>query len=85
LFANVNSQGKTVLEADLPIVDGKNQFMAYAFSKSDVKSADGTLTVTGAASMKRGGVGYILAIGVSEYANKDYDLKYAMADVKEFA
>ena len=41
--------------------------------------------MTGADSLKRGGVGYILAVGVNEYANKGHNLKYAVADVKEFA
>ena len=35
--------------------------------------------------MKRGGVGYVVAIGVDKYADSNYDLKYAVADVNEFA
>jgi len=81
----LDSQGQAQLEAELPIVAGENKFTAYGYSKSDIKSSDATLNVTGAGSLKRGGVGYILAIGVNAYANKSLNLKYAAADVKEFA
>src|SRR5208283_3527008 len=36
-------------------------------------------------ALKRTGIGYILAVGVNEYANNDYNLKYAVADVRGFA
>ena len=81
----LDAQGQTVLEAELPIVAGENKFTAYAYSKSDIKSSDATIAVTGADSLKRGGVAYILAIGVNEYADKEYNLKYATADAGEFA
>jgi WD40 repeat protein len=81
----LDAQGQTVLEAELPIVAGENKFTAYAYSKSDIKSPDATIDVTGADALKRGGVAYILAIGVNEYADKDYNLKYATADAGEFA
>jgi WD40 repeat protein/uncharacterized caspase-like protein len=81
----LDPHGQTVLEAELPIVAGENKFTAYAYSKSDIKSSDATIDVTGADSLKRGGVAYILAIGVNEYADKEYNLKYATADAGEFA
>jgi hypothetical protein len=81
----LDSQGHAQLEAELPLVAGENRFTAYAFSKSDIKSSDAPLSITGADSLKRDGIGYILAIGVNEYANKDYNLKYAVADVNDFA
>ncbi|MFI5118513.1 MAG: caspase family protein [Terriglobales bacterium] len=81
----LDAQGQALLEAELPVVAGENKFTAYAYSKSDIKSSDATLTIAGADSLKRGGVGFILAIGVNSYANKGLSLKYAVADVKEFA
>jgi WD40 repeat protein len=82
---NLDEKGQAVLETKQPVVVGANKFTAYAFSKLDIKSADATITLTGANSLKRAGIGYVLAIGVNEYANKDYNLKYAVADVKGFA
>jgi WD40 repeat protein len=81
----LDSQGHAHLEMELPIVAGENKFTAYAFSRSDIKSSDATLTVTGAGALKRDGIGYILAVGVNEYAKKGFELKYAVADVQEFA
>ena len=81
----LDSRGHAQLEAELPIVAGENKFTAYAFSKSDIKTSDATLTVMGADSLKRAAVGYILTIGVNEYANKNLNLKYAVADVRDFA
>jgi uncharacterized caspase-like protein len=39
----------------------------------------------GAASLKRAGTLYILAIGVNSYANPEYNLHYAAPDAKAFA
>jgi uncharacterized caspase-like protein len=41
--------------------------------------------VTGADSLKRQGTAYVLAIGVNNYANEQYNLKYAVADAEDFA
>lgn len=78
-------KGSTVtLEAGLPIVAGENRLTAYAFNRDNIKSADANLTLTGADSLKRAGTAYILAIGVNQYANKDYNLSYAVADAQAF-
>ena len=81
----LDPQGHARLEAKIPVVAGENKLTAYVFSKSDIKSSDAQLTVTGAESLRRGGIGYILAVGVDEYANKKFNLKYAVGDVQEFA
>jgi WD40 repeat protein len=81
----LDSRGQTILEEELPIIAGENRFTAYAYSDSDIKSPDATLILTGADSLKRDGVAYILDIGINEYADKDYNLKYAAADAEEFA
>jgi WD40 repeat protein/uncharacterized caspase-like protein len=78
-------QGKIVLETTISVVAGENRLVAYAFNRDNIKSADATLVVTGAESLKRKGTAYIIAIGVDHYANRDYDLKYAVADAQAFA
>lgn len=74
-----------ILEASLPIVAGENRLTAYAFNRDNVKSTDATLVVTGENSLKREGTAHVLAIGVNEYANPQYNLKYAVADAQGFA
>ncbi len=58
---------------------------AYAFNRDNVKSADATLTITGADTLKRSGTFYILAVAVNKYANPQFDLQYAVADATDFA
>jgi len=76
---------RCVCTVTLTIVAGENRLTAYAFNYDDVKSSDATLTITGAESLKRKGVAYVLALGVNEYANSEYNLKYAVADASGFA
>ncbi len=78
-------QSRIALEATVPIVAGENRLTAYAFNHDNIKSSDATLTIVGADSLKRRGVAYILAAGVNEYANSQYNLKYAVADAQDFA
>jgi WD40 repeat protein len=73
------------LETAVPIVAGENHLTAYAFNHDNVKSSDATLTITGADSLRRRGVAYVLAVGVNEYSNAEYNLKYAVADAQAFA
>ena len=57
---------------------------AYAFNEDNVKSKDAKLPLTGADSLKRGGTAYVIAVGLNEYANTQYNLKYAVADAQSF-
>ena len=81
----LDEHGGAVLEASVPIVAGENRFTAYAFNRDNIKSADATLVVTGAESLRRKGTAYILAIGINQYANSDYNLNYAVPDARAFA
>jgi WD40 repeat protein len=81
----LGGQSRTSLETTLPIVAGENRLTAYAFNRENVKSADASLTVTGAASLNRQGTAYVLALGVNQYDNAQYNLKYAVADATTFA
>ncbi len=81
----LGKDGRAVLEATVPIVAGENRFTAYAFNRDNIKSADATLLVSGAESLKRAGTAYILAIGVNRYANADYNLSFSVPDAQAFA
>jgi WD40 repeat protein len=80
----LKGQPANVFETTLPIVAGVNRLTAYAFNRDNVKSRDALLVLNGADALKRAGTAYILAIGVNEYANPQYNLRYAVADAREF-
>jgi WD40 repeat protein len=74
----------TILTATIPIVAGGNRLSAYAFNSDNIKSVDAALEVTGADTLKRKPVAYVLAVGINEYADKDYNLRYATSDAEAF-
>lgn len=74
----------TSLETAVTIVAGENRLTAYAFNEDNIKSADAKLVVNGADDLKREGTAYVIAVGVNQYANKEFDLKYAAADAESF-
>lgn len=80
-------QGKTTvtLDADVALVAGDNRLTAYAFNRDNVKSADATLNLTGSDSLRRTGTTWVLATGVNEYANPQFNLRYAVADADDFS
>jgi WD40 repeat protein len=80
-------QGKSEakLMVNVPLIAGENRLTAYAFNQENVKSSDAVLNITGASALKRQGIAYVLAVGVNSYANKDFDLKYAVADAQDFS
>ena len=80
----LNGKPAVTLEEELTVVAGPNQLTAYAFNKDNVKSKDAQLALTGADSLKRPGTTYIIAVGINEYANPQYNLKYAVADAQSF-
>ena len=73
------------LEEEITVTAGPNRLVAYAFNRDNVKSKDAPLVFTGADTLKRKGTAYIIAVGVNEYANPQYNLKYAAADARDFA
>jgi hypothetical protein len=81
----LKQSSSVLLKASVPVVAGVNNFTAYAFNKDDIKSADALLTLLGAESLRQASTAYVLAIGLSKYANSDYDLKYAVNDAQSFA
>lgn len=81
----LKGQTTVTLKATIPIVSGENRFTAYAFNRDNIKSSDATLTITGSDRLKRRGIAYLFAVGVNEYANSQYNLRYAVADAREFS
>ncbi len=81
----LKGQATATLEEEITVVAGPNRLTAYAFNRDNVKSKDADLTLTGAGSLKRAGTAWVIAVGLNEYANAQYNLKYAVADAQSFA
>ncbi|HEX6729859.1 MAG TPA: caspase family protein [Pyrinomonadaceae bacterium] len=81
----LKGQNSVTLEQEITLTAGPNRLVAYGFNKDNVKSKDAPLELKGADSLKRKGTAYIIAVGVNEYANSQYNLKYAVADAQSFA
>jgi WD40 repeat protein len=81
----LKGQARVVLDAQIPIVAGKNHLTAYGFNRDNIKSADATVAVVGNDSLKQPGTLYVLAVAVNKYANSQFDLRYAVADADDFA
>ena len=80
-----DARGRAAFETTLPLVAGENHLTAYAFNRDNVKSQNASLSVRGAESLRRAGTTYVLAVGVNAYADPRYDLRYAVADARDFA
>jgi WD40 repeat protein/uncharacterized caspase-like protein len=80
----LSSQRSVTLEETVSVVAGENHFVAYAFNQDNIKSADFSLSVKGSDRLKRKGTAYVLAVGINEYANSNYNLRYAVADAQTF-
>lgn len=79
----LNGAARQTIEASVPIVAGENDFSAYAFNQDNVKSNDSQLLVNGAPTLRREGAAYLIMVGVSKYANSQYNLNYSVADATE--
>src|SRR4051812_28722058 len=80
----LNGKTDVSLEQEVTITAGANRLTAYAFNKDNVKSKDAQLPLTGADVLKRAGTAYVIAVGINEYSNPQYNLKYAVADAQSF-
>jgi uncharacterized caspase-like protein len=81
----LKGQSADSIEQEITLVAGVNRLTAYAFNNDNVKSKDANLLLTGADSLKRAGTAWVIAVGVNDYANSQYNLKYAVADAQSFA
>jgi len=80
----LKGQSAVTLEEEITVAAGANALTAYGFNKDNVKSKDAQLPLVGADSLKRAGTAYVIAVGLNEYANPQYNLKYAVADAQSF-
>jgi WD40 repeat protein len=80
----LKGQAAVALEEEITVTAGPNRLVAYAFNRDNVKSKDAPLVFTGADTLKLKGTAYIIAVGVNEYENSQYNLKYATADARSF-
>jgi uncharacterized caspase-like protein len=80
----LNGRTTASLESTIRVVAGENRLTAYAFNHDNVKSSDATLSLNGAQSLKRAATLHLLIVGVNQYANSAYNLKYAVADANAF-
>ncbi|MEP7341016.1 MAG: caspase family protein [Acidobacteriota bacterium] len=78
----LQNASKITFTANVPLVAGTNRFTAYGFNRDNVKSSDASLIVTGDQSLARKGTLYLLAVGVNQYANSQFNLRYAVPDVQ---
>jgi len=79
----LDSRPAVALEETISVVAGENRITAYGFNRDNIKSADDTLSLTGSDALKRKGVLYVVTVGINEYANPEYNLRYAGADAQE--
>lgn len=80
----LKGQSTVTLDQEITATAGPNRLVAYAFNRDNVKSKDAPLVFNGAESLKRKGTAYIIAVGLNEYENSQYNLKYAVADAQSF-
>jgi WD40 repeat protein/uncharacterized caspase-like protein len=81
----LNGHAAVKLEEEITVTAGANRLTAYAFNKDNVKSKDAQLSLVGADSLRSSGTAYIIAVGLNEYENAQYNLKYAVADAQSFS
>ena len=74
------STNKEQLTTQIPITSGRNEIVAYGFNRDNIKSEDASYIINGSDKIARKGVAYIIAIGVDQYANSDFNLHYADDD-----
>ena len=70
------------LQIKIKLVAGKNEISAYAFNRDNIKSKDAAIAIKGADSLKRKGTAYVLAVGINQYSNTDWNLNFAVNDAK---
>lgn len=73
--------GQAQFDATVQLAAGDNRFVAYAFNRDNVKSADATVSVLCSAPARQG-TAYIVAVGVNEYSNPEFNLKFALPDAQ---
>ncbi|MDX2150659.1 MAG: OmpH family outer membrane protein [Bryobacteraceae bacterium] len=73
--------GQKEFEATVTLAAGENRLTAYAFNRDNVRSGDAVAMVRSTAAARQG-VAYVVAVGVNEYANAEFNLKFAATDAR---
>jgi WD40 repeat protein/uncharacterized caspase-like protein len=81
----LQNAGARTLRTTIQVVAGENRISAYAFNQDNIKSVDTTVVVNGANSLTRQGAINVLVIGVEQYANPRFNLKYSVDDAAEMS
>lgn len=80
----LQGSSQTTLTCSVPLVAGENRLTAYAFNRHNIKSLDATRLVIGPESVRRRGTAYVVTVGINEYANANYNLRFAVPDAQDF-
>ena len=81
----LDSNGEAVLRASIDIVAGVNVLTAYAFNQDNVKGPTARKEISGDVSLRRPGLLYVVAVGVSRYKTPELNLDFSAADATLFA
>jgi hypothetical protein len=76
--------GKYQLDVPVKLVEGKNEITAYVFNRDNIKSKDATIDVRGPWGFHNS-TAYILSIGITKYANPEFDLRHADSDAQKIS
>jgi WD40 repeat protein/uncharacterized caspase-like protein len=71
--------------SNVRLVDGKNFFTAYAFSRANIKSEDAAPVTVETYALATRGVAYVLSVGINQYKSSDLNLQYASDDASAFS
>lgn len=74
---------KVKMEINIPLTSGENYIECFAVNSAGVKSLKEAFTIENKMKMKKPDL-YIATIGVSNYAQSDFNLNYAAKDSKDF-
>ena len=81
----LHSAGCGDITADVALLAGENNIVAYAFNNDDVKSDDAEFAINGPDKPATRGTAYIIAVGVNKYVAAGMELRYARDDAQSFA
>lgn len=74
--------GRYRLDVPVKLVKGVNEISAYVYNRNNIKSKDTADLFEGPGQNVRA-TAYIIAIGVTDYANPDFNLKHAATDADQ--
>jgi WD40 repeat protein/outer membrane lipoprotein-sorting protein/uncharacterized caspase-like protein/peroxiredoxin len=82
---SLDEHGEATLQTIISVKAGVSRLSAYAFSHDNIKSGDSTFALTRPLSTEQLGTAYLIVVGIDHYDNREFDLKYAVADANDLA